>query len=214
VRTAATDLHVVPAAEQASDPAANPASSTSTATPTSNPTVDAMLGSGRGVATQADISIPGLVPLLDQDGQPQGEDRLSPVKLMHNVIRAGLVDPFAYAKMLNPLQSDAAIWESIEAMMQEMDDSDGSWYGEEQILTTTATGLTVSFTVGYVSWLLRAGYLSASLLTVLPLWREFDPLPVLAATEKKPGKSAGRGKDSTQTNDIDSESIFSSNETA
>jgi hypothetical protein len=68
--------------------------------------------------------------------------------------------------------------------------------------------------VGYVSWLLRAGYLSASLTSVLPLWREFDPLPVLAATtKKKKGKSADDDKDSRETNDIESEGIFTSNET-
>jgi len=92
------------------------------------------------------------------------------------------VDPFTYAKMLNPSQPDMVIWESIDAMMEQMDGRDTSWYRDDQVLTTTtATGLTVSFTVGYVSWLLRAGYLSASLMSVLPLWREFDPLPVLAA---------------------------------
>jgi hypothetical protein len=51
-------------------------------------------------------------------------------------------------------------------------------------------------------------------MTVPPLSREFDPLPVLAATtKKKKGKSADDDKDSSQTNDIESESIFSSNET-
>ena len=92
------------------------------------------------------------------------------------------MDPFTYAKMLNPSQPDMVIWESIDAMMEQMDGRDTSWYRDDQVLTTTtATGLTVSFTVGYVSWLLRAGYLSASLMSVLPLWREFDPLPMLAA---------------------------------
>ena len=96
-------------------------------------------------------------------------------------------------------------------MLAQMDDSDLSQSHEEQVLTTTtATGLTVSFTVGYVSWLLRAGYLSASMLTVLPLWREFDPLPVLARTKQNKSKTQSDGKDSQETNDIESEKIFSS----
>ncbi len=95
--------------------------------------------------------------------------------------------------------------------MDQMDDRDESWYRDDQVLTTTtATGLTVSFTVGYVSWLLRAGYLSASLISTLPLWREFDPLPVLARTKEKKRRSGGRDKDSQETNDIESESIFTS----
>ena len=123
------------------------------------------------------------------------------------------MDPFTYAKMLNPSQPDMVIWESIDAMMEQMDGRDTSWYRDDQVLTTTtATGLTVSFTVGYVSWLLRAGYLSASLMSVLPLWREFDPLPVLAATtKKKKGKSAARDKDSIEENDMESERIFTEN---
>ena len=164
--------------------------------------------------TNADISLPESVQLFDQNRQSDDGDRPSMVKLIHNTLRAGLVDPLTYAKMLNPMQPDEAIWESIEAMMDQMDGRDTAWYQDDQVLTTTTTaGLTVSFTVGYVSWLLRAGYLSASMLTVLPLWREFDPLPVLSTTEKSPTGPTGRGKDSTKTNDIDSESIFSSNET-
>ena len=221
VLTPVNKASVAPAAVEAAQ-AVTPASvSESTTTTTPDSTVDALLGSGRGVATQADVSIPGLVPLFDQDRQSQTDDRPSSTRLIGHVIRQGLMDPFTYAKMLNPLQPDAAIWESIEAMMEQMDDRDSSWYRDDQVLTTTtATGLTVSFTVGYVTWLLRAGYLSASLLSVLPLWREFDPLPVLATNAKKTGKtrktkekSADDDKDSTQTNDIESESIFSSNET-
>ena len=209
VSTPDNRANVVPAAEQTSEAASPPAGSVSERV--SAPVVDPLLGSGRGVATQTDISLPGLVPLFDQDRQPQDDDRRSSVRLIGNVIRQGLVDPFTYAKMLNPLQSDAAIWEAIEAMMQQMSDRDGTWYSDDQVLTTTtATGLTVSFTVGYVSWLLRAGYLSASLLSVLPLWREFDPLPVLATTQKNKRKSADRTKDSCETNDIESERLFTS----
>ena len=151
--------------------------------------------------------------LFDQNLQPHDDDRPSSVRLIGHVIRQGLVDPFTYAKMLNPSQPDMVIWESIDAMMEQMDGRDTSWYRDDQVLTTTtATGLTASFTVGYVSWLLRAGYLSASLMSVLPLWREFDPLPVLAATtKKKKGKSAARDKDSIEENDMESERIFTEN---
>ena len=91
-----------------------------------------------------------------------------------------------YAKTRLPLHPDRSVWEAIEAMMDQMSDGDEPWYKNEQALTTTtATGAAVSFTVGYVRWLLRAGYLSVSLTSVVPLLREFDPLPVLATTERK-----------------------------
>ena len=212
VSTLGKRVNVASAAEDATEVSSPAAGSVST--PASNPALDTMPGSGRGAATQADVSLPGLVPLFDQNLQSQDDSRPSSVRLIGNVIRQGLVDPFTYAKMLNPLQPDAAIWESIEAMMEQMDGRDGSWYSDDQVLTTTtATGLTVSFTVGYVSWLLRAGYLSASLLSVLPLWREFDPLPVLATSKEKKRKSGDRGKEISNNNDIESENIFTSNET-
>ena len=213
VITPVNRVNVNPAAEEATEPKA-PASGSDTTTATSDAVVDVILGSGRGIPTQADGSQPGSVQLFDQNFQRQHDDRPSSVRLIGHVIRPGLVDPFTYAKMLNPLQPDMAIWESIEAMMEQMDGRDASWYRDDQVLTTTtATGLTVSFTVGYVSWLLRAGYLSASLLSTLPLWREFDPLPVLATTKEKKRKSADRDKDSQKMNDIETERIFSSNET-
>ena len=50
---------------------------------------------------------------------------------------------------------------------------------EVAIQATAASGLVLSLTVGYVSWLLRAGSLGISLFSMLPLWQHIDPLPVL-----------------------------------
>ena len=36
-----------------------------------------------------------------------------------------------------------------------------------------------SLSAGVLTWMLRAGSLMASLLTSMPMWRGFDPLPVL-----------------------------------
>jgi len=52
------------------------------------------------------------------------------------------------------------------------------------VLTTASTG--------YVIWLLRAGPLVASVLSSLPAWRTFDPLPVLDFWEKKKKKEQER----------------------
>ena len=38
----------------------------------------------------------------------------------------------------------------------------------------------VALTVGALSWAIRAGGLLTSLLVGMPIWREFDPLPVFA----------------------------------
>jgi hypothetical protein len=48
-----------------------------------------------------------------------------------------------------------------------------------------AAGVTAALSAGYVVWCLRAGTLLASVLSSLPMWRNFDPLPVLEYWEKK-----------------------------
>jgi hypothetical protein len=96
----------------------------------------------------------------------------------------------------------------IDGMMVEIDENDNAWFSDDNIYTTSVSGLTVTATAGYVSWLLRAGYLSASLLSSLPLWHGFDPLPILAPTKDKKRKRQVTSKESGTSNDIDSEGIF------
>ncbi len=43
----------------------------------------------------------------------------------------------------------------------------------------TAASLTGVLTVGYVLWMARGGLLVASLVSSVPAWQSFDPLPVL-----------------------------------
>ena len=66
-----------------------------------------------------------------------------------------------------------------------MNEAEGIFSDNGELVVTGAAGVTVTLSAGYVSWLLRAGYLSASLLSAGPLWSQFDPLPVLAGARKK-----------------------------
>jgi hypothetical protein len=52
---------------------------------------------------------------------------------------------------------------------------------EEKIdlLVQTGAVATLSLTAGFVTWLLRTGSLLATVLSTSPLWRPFDPIPVL-----------------------------------
>ena len=49
--------------------------------------------------------------------------------------------------------------------------------------TGTAVATTASLSVGYIMWMLRGGYVLASVLSTMPVWQHIDPLPVLAALE-------------------------------
>jgi hypothetical protein len=49
----------------------------------------------------------------------------------------------------------------------------------EATAAATSAAVGVSFSVGYVVWLLRGGVVLSTLLSSLPAWRVIDPLPVL-----------------------------------
>ena len=42
--------------------------------------------------------------------------------------------------------------------------------------------------MGFVNWVLRGGALAATLLTSMPMWKGFDPLPLLARRKRKKKK--------------------------
>jgi hypothetical protein len=45
--------------------------------------------------------------------------------------------------------------------------------------------MTVSFSAGFLAWLLRGGSLLASFMTSMPMWARFDPLPILVGGKKR-----------------------------
>jgi len=63
-----------------------------------------------------------------------------------------------------------------------------------KIITVTAT----TFTVGIVSYLLRAGSFVASMLSTLPLWRNFDPIIILNRDNKDKSNSQSNEDSKTE----------------
>jgi hypothetical protein len=83
------------------------------------------------------------------------------------------------------VEAPEAIWELLDVMGREMSDSrNNDQTSSDGVVMQAATVGTISLSAGYVAWLLRAGVLSASLLSSVPLWRQVDPLPVLSARAK------------------------------
>ncbi|MEW8183794.1 MAG: Ig-like domain-containing protein [Candidatus Thiodiazotropha endolucinida] len=78
-----------------------------------------------------------------------------------------------------------AIWHLLDSMNSEMSEHQREQVSTDKITVLTATFGTLALSAGYVAWLLRAGVLSASLLSFMPLWRQIDPLPVLSAHAKR-----------------------------
>ena len=78
------------------------------------------------------------------------------------------------------LQSLTKLWHAIDKMKQDISGDDKALFDPIQIrhIATTTSG--IALTAGVVAWALRSGALLASFMTTLPLWRGYDPMPILA----------------------------------
>ena len=59
-----------------------------------------------------------------------------------------------------------------------------SFFDSSALAVGSTAIVSTSLSVGYVVWLIRGGSLFASLVTSIPAWQAFDPLPVLDAFEE------------------------------
>ena len=71
---------------------------------------------------------------------------------------------------------------ALDRMSREIDEAERYGSNMEQYAVKMAVGTTASISAGYVIWALRGGALVSSFLSTVPLWKGFDPLPVLAAS--------------------------------
>ena len=75
-----------------------------------------------------------------------------------------------------------------DLLRDEIDEAFSAEQHSESVRTNIITTISVTFTVGLISYLLRAGSLVASMLSTLPLWRGFDPIVIVARKKKKTDK--------------------------
>ena len=81
--------------------------------------------------------------------------------------------------------------EDYDLLRQEIDESFNSELKSQGIKAKIVTATAATFTVGLVSYLLRAGSLVASMMSALPLWRGFDPIAIFSGNKKKKNKRDG-----------------------
>jgi hypothetical protein len=110
------------------------------------------------------------------------------------------------------------LWEALDIMKREMRGLDNSTGADAAFAVQIASAGGIVLTVGYISWILRGGALAATLLSTMPLWRQFDPLPLLAARRKRRDKKdseeeARRAAESTYEGRSDAEKLFADEQT-
>ena len=78
-----------------------------------------------------------------------------------------------------------AMWDELNSMRNQMTSEQSSSAFVEDIVVGTTTAVTGGLTVGYVIWLIRGGSLLATMVSVMPTWMSFDPLPVMDRFEEE-----------------------------
>ncbi|WDE14098.1 cadherin-like domain-containing protein [Thalassomonas haliotis] len=73
----------------------------------------------------------------------------------------------------------------LDQMRRELNESVTEEAFEADVVAEVTMGATLSFSVGVLAWVLRAGSLMASFLSVIPLWKQFDLMPVLGSQPVK-----------------------------
>jgi hypothetical protein len=113
---------------------------------------------------------------------------------------------FTVFNLQNVNLDNELFWEALDTMKRQMSGMDDSEQAQAVFMTQIAAGTGILLSAGYVSWILRGGALAAMLLSSMPTWAGFDPLPLLAARKKK------KDKDENEPDEYDSmlvEKIFS-----
>ena len=72
---------------------------------------------------------------------------------------------------------------AIEQMRDSLAQLSEEQEGAQDLVVRSSAAAALSLTAGFVTWLLRTGSMMATVLSTTPLWRPFDPIPVLAARD-------------------------------
>jgi hypothetical protein len=76
-------------------------------------------------------------------------------------------------------QPQALLWSELDTFQEELlSELDAQHDFERLIVGASAVGVT-GLAVGYVTWALYGGSLVATMISTMPAWASFDPLPIL-----------------------------------
>ncbi|MCP4089861.1 MAG: hypothetical protein GY746_08700 [Gammaproteobacteria bacterium] len=142
--------------------------------------------------------------------QDRNQDQLPLKQLNLYSLDLATFEPAYDVARLDPISQNSRFIDAVEDMSRDMDDVVEEEVDKSNFTIATITGLTMGFSVGLVTWILRAGSLLASFISVVPLWRQFDPLPILSedAVKLRQGRAGNEGQAESGSEDAKVEDMF------
>ncbi|MBT8443891.1 MAG: tandem-95 repeat protein, partial [Gammaproteobacteria bacterium] len=149
-----------------------------------------------GVSTDAAPVVRYEGPADDRSQQVKQRSDAPPPKFLNDVVETiertfdVEIADFGMLK-LNHL----AVWETLDVMRRDMSDVDGAGPVNGVVMVQVTTGSSLLLSAGILTWILRGGALASALLSTLPVWQGFDPLPILMARKRSRDKAADERED-------------------
>ncbi|MEZ6091327.1 MAG: DUF2341 domain-containing protein [Pirellulaceae bacterium] len=114
----------------------------------------------------------------------------SAIVINHEILRFELesqqsiaLDAVVSAAQYEYINQPGAAWIEMDAFRSQIGDQ---LFGSA--VTTATVGITSSgFAIGYITWMLRSGFVLTGLLANMPIWRSFDPLIVISGMSTQAG---------------------------
>ncbi|MGD9171452.1 MAG: VCBS domain-containing protein, partial [Candidatus Thiodiazotropha sp.] len=151
---------------------------------------------------------------IEQNKSPHHQKiQLEPTPLKTTDLRDLDINSFEQADGLvlemQSLTKNISFVSALDEMVEDMDESLRENKEQNKVSTEVAIGATMSLSAGFVSWVLRAGSLMASFMSVIPMWKQLDPLPILGAAKRKKDEDGAVNEFSEDKMDAEVEEIFS-----
>ncbi|AHI29966.1 Ig-like domain-containing protein [Marinobacter similis] len=83
------------------------------------------------------------------------------------------------------LMDNASFSDGLDDMKRDLDEAAAATANQEKMRAEVLLGATAGLSVGVISWVLRAGSLIAGFMSIAPLWRQIDPIPVLGEEDQE-----------------------------
>jgi VCBS repeat-containing protein len=116
------------------------------------------------------------------------------------------VNNLEVAALTEVVRSDA-FEKSLVQLGENLDEALNEQDVTSQLRVASAAGIVAGVSTGILTQVLRVGALLASFMSVVPLWRQFDPLPILSAFDDTEDKADGDDEENVDGDD-EVEEIF------